>query len=258
MSKKEDYQEAFLYEKKSLDIREKLFNENPKRWVDAYSLSVNNIAITYKYLNNFDDAQKMLETNTKERRLLYQNAEQRWADVYTQSLLNIFMFYILTENIQKSSHTIQEACQITKNLCDINPSRLSEGHIKALIIQGFNMYFHNNIEGCIGNEKKALVLAEKLYTEHHEKWFSIYLLTLCTLYASYKIQNNQDEITTTYIKIKEALSSTEDFHIKNWIDRHFSALLQKNIKEFKLLKLKIIDLLFAHKQSPYRWSDAFK
>jgi hypothetical protein len=49
-------------EKESLEIRKALYKDNPERWAEDYTISLNNLAFSFIKIKDFSNASELLKT----------------------------------------------------------------------------------------------------------------------------------------------------------------------------------------------------
>lgn len=267
LSKMCKYKMAYQYELKSIEIREKLYLEAPSRWIDAYTLSLNNIAISDSYLKTNmckDKFDKVLKLRSK----YYDEEPKRWRENYISSLLNVSLIdafesnYSQAEDKQKIALTLTENEYNNKNN---NKHKWSYLYSKNLILLAYTYSSLSKFQEAYDLETKAVTIRKKLYQNSEDNWTDRYLLSLVQLTMSAYILDNKEMTHIYYNDIIIVKKNIQKKDLLFWYHEYITPFINLDILENKIEYSKLIELksyyveheLFT-KQSPYRWSDAYK
>ncbi|MDD2384599.1 MAG: DUF4062 domain-containing protein [Sulfurospirillaceae bacterium] len=108
------YQEAMLLLKESINICEQCITENDE-WYDLYTKNMNNLANTYTYLNQKEEAYELNKKNLSISTKLFQKDQQKWFRAYYWALENMASTYFYNGDDKKEKECKDKIKELESN-----------------------------------------------------------------------------------------------------------------------------------------------
>ncbi len=192
--------EAIELEEKALKIREALYNENPSRWAEDYTRSLNNLAVSYKTVDRLPEAIELLEKALRILEALYNENLSRWAEDYTRSFINLAGSYSKVNRLPEAIELEEKALKILEPLYNENPLRWAQDYTISLNNLAGSYKTVNRLPEAIELEEKALKIREALYNENPSRWAEDYTISLYILADSYEKIDRLSDATNLFEK----------------------------------------------------------
>ncbi len=109
-----------------------LYKQDPQRWVEYYTSSLNNLAFSLKSIGNTSKAIELQTEALEITKELYKENPQKWGEVYTGSLSNLASSLKSIGNTSKAIELQTEALEITKELYNENSQKWVEDYTGSL------------------------------------------------------------------------------------------------------------------------------
>ena len=153
---------AFGYLQAALNISKLLYEKNPNRWIEYYSMSLNNLESLYQDTEKIKEIENLLKEALKIRKKAYEQNPERWIEDYSGSLNNLGSLYCQTGKFEESGRLLKEALKIRKKAYEQNPERWIEDYSTSLNNLGYLYYQTNKIEEAERLYKEILKILENV------------------------------------------------------------------------------------------------
>ncbi|MBS9782506.1 MAG: tetratricopeptide repeat protein [Arcobacter sp.] len=255
---------AFIEVKK--EVSNILYTQNPLKWAKNYTISLNNLAISYKDIGKTDETINLEKEAFDISKNLYMQDPNRWAEYYITPLNNLATSYSNIEKISEAINLQKEALEILKSLYTKNPDRWAENYTKSLIDLSTSYGKIENIIEAITLQKEALEILKSLYTKNPDRWAENYIIPLNKLATSYYNIGKLNEAINLFKFALDILKKLYTQNQKKWAEKYTTSLNNlatsyKNIgktNEAKILEKEASDILEKlYSQNPDRWAEAY-
>jgi len=259
-------QKAIAYQEITKYTSEKLYEKDPARWAELYTISLNNLAASYKNQNRLDEAIELGKEFLEITKELYEKDPARWAEAYTISLNNLAVSYKNQNHLDEAIELGKKALEIREELYEKDPARWAEDYTASLSNLAISYYNQNHLDEAIELEKKSLEITKVFYEIDPARWAEYYTISLNNLATSYKNQNHLDEAIELE---KKSLEITEKLYEKDparWAELYTISLSnlavsyynQNHLDEAIELGKKALEIREElYEKDPARWAEDY-
>ncbi|MBS9782437.1 MAG: tetratricopeptide repeat protein, partial [Arcobacter sp.] len=216
--------EAIAFGEVYYEVSSILYTQNPDRWAENYTLSLNNLAHSYYNIEKTDETINLEKEALDITKKLYVQNPDRWAENYTTSLNNLAFSYEDIGKIDEAINLEKEALDITKKLYVQNPDRWTKYYTTSLNNLASSYYNIGKTNEAINLQKGALDITKKLYFQNPPRWAENYTLSLNNLAISYKNIGKTNEAIDLE---KESLDIIKELYSQNshrWAEYYTTSL----------------------------------
>lgn len=208
----EKINEAITFYKLGSSIITPLYEKDPVRWVDKYTIFIRYLVYSYRKINRLDDAITINMESIEILIPLYDQNPVRWAEAYATSLTQLSCSYRDINLIDESIILEKQSYEILKLLYEHNPDNYVISYTSSLSNRALLYKKLNRKDDAISLEKECVEILKPLYEQNPDWWTEHYTVFLNNLAVSYMDSNRNDDA----IKMsKESLKIIKPLYEKN-------------------------------------------
>ncbi len=216
-----NYESMLFFRISTTNMLKKAFKLDEKKWARDYTISLSNLAISYKNINQFKKAIILEEDCIEILKNLYEKEKVIWTKDYIISLINLAFSYRKNNQLEKSIQVNISALNIVKDLF-YNKQIYLEEYIFVLNNLAISYNEHNQTLDALKFQKVAEEILIEQYNQKPDFWVDSYVFCLNNLALFY---NENYQIDNAIKKLELAIK----------IIQHHNLSYENNISYFSNL-----------------------
>ena len=105
-----------------MEITKKAYEQNPDRWIENYSKSLNNLGYLYQQAGKIKEAEELYKEALEITKKAYEQNPDRWVGGYSTFLNNLGSLYSDTGKIKEAEKVFKKILEILENIDNLIPT----------------------------------------------------------------------------------------------------------------------------------------